>query len=179
MPGSCSGASRHRSLNGLIGKLTLGGVVNDSDLISRWRSWALYLLSVLRIVAAFLFIQFGTAKLFGFPAPIMPGGGTAPLNSLPGVAGFLETFGGRCCSSACSPGPWRFYWRGRWPLPTSTATRARASGRYSIRARLRSSFAFSSSTSRLRGRGLGVSMLGGRRRSVTERAHLPRTDCLP
>jgi putative oxidoreductase len=72
--------------------LTSGGVVNDSGLVSRWRSRAPYLLSVLRIAAAFLFIQFGTAKLFGFPAPIMPGGGTAPLASLAGVAGFLETF---------------------------------------------------------------------------------------
>lgn len=62
--------------------------------VVRWRSWTPYLLSILRIVAAFLFMQFGTAKLFGFPAPIMPGGGTAPLGSLPWVAGFLETFGG-------------------------------------------------------------------------------------
>lgn len=64
------------------------------SIVVRWRAWAPYLLSLLRIVAAFLFIQFGTAKLFGFPAPIMPGGGTAPLGSLPGIAGFLETFGG-------------------------------------------------------------------------------------
>ena len=60
----------------------------------RWRSWTPYLLSILRIVAAFLFMQFGTAKVFGFPAPIMPGGGTAPFGSLPWVAGALETFGG-------------------------------------------------------------------------------------
>ncbi|HEV7365600.1 MAG TPA: DoxX family protein [Gemmatimonadales bacterium] len=62
--------------------------------VVRWRSWAPYLLSILRIVAAFLFIQFGTAKVFGFPAPIMPGGGTAPAGSLAWVAGMLETFGG-------------------------------------------------------------------------------------
>ena len=60
----------------------------------KWRSRAPCLLSMLRIVAAFLFMQFGTAKLFGFPAPIMPGGGTAPLGSLAWVAGFLEAFGG-------------------------------------------------------------------------------------
>ena len=63
-------------------------------MIERWKSFAPYLLSVLRIVAAFLFIQVGTAKLFAFPAAVMPGGGTAPLGSLPGIAGFLETFGG-------------------------------------------------------------------------------------
>jgi putative oxidoreductase len=68
--------------------------VRESVLVARWRSWAPYLLSVLRIVAAFLFMQVGTAKLFAFPAAIMPGGGTAPLGSLPGIAGVLETFGG-------------------------------------------------------------------------------------
>jgi putative oxidoreductase len=61
---------------------------------TKWRSWAPYLLSILRIVAAFLFMQFGTAKLFGFPAPIMPGGGTAPLGSLAWFAAVLEAFGG-------------------------------------------------------------------------------------
>lgn len=67
--------------------------MNDS-LVSRWRSWAPYLLSVLRIMVAFLFMQVGSAKLFAFPAAVMPGGGTAPLTSLPGIAGFLEVFGG-------------------------------------------------------------------------------------
>jgi putative oxidoreductase len=67
--------------------------LNDS-LVSRWRSWAPYLLSLLRMVVAFLFIQVGAAKLFAFPAAVMPGGGTAPLTSLPGIAGALEVFGG-------------------------------------------------------------------------------------
>src|SRR5947199_6568401 len=64
------------------------------SIVTKWPTRAPYLLSVLRIVAAFLFMQFGTAKLFGFPAPIMPGGGTAPIASLAGVAGVLEAFGG-------------------------------------------------------------------------------------
>jgi len=68
--------------------------MNWTTLTSRWRSWAPYLLSILRIVAAFLFMQFGTAKLFAFPTAILPGGGTAPLGSLLSVAGILETFGG-------------------------------------------------------------------------------------
>jgi putative oxidoreductase len=68
--------------------------VNDSALVSRWRGWAPYLLSALRVVAAFLFVQVGTAKLFALPAAIMPGGGTAPIGSLPFIAGVLETFGG-------------------------------------------------------------------------------------
>ena len=61
---------------------------------AKWPTWAPYLLSLLRIVAAFLFMQFGTAKLFAFPAAIMPGGGTAPVVSLIGLASILETFGG-------------------------------------------------------------------------------------
>lgn len=68
--------------------------MNDNVLMSRWRSWAPYLLSVLRIWAAFLFMQFGTAKLFAFPAALMPNGSTVALVSLLGVAGILETFGG-------------------------------------------------------------------------------------
>jgi putative oxidoreductase len=68
--------------------------MKESTLVSRWQSWAPYLLSVLRIVAAFLFTQVGTAKLFAFPAAIMPNGGTAPLGSLAGIAGVLETVGG-------------------------------------------------------------------------------------
>jgi putative oxidoreductase len=68
--------------------------MNEPSIVSRWKSWAPELLSVLRIIAAFLFIQVGTAKLFAFPAAVMPGGGTAPAWSLAWVAGVLETFGG-------------------------------------------------------------------------------------
>ena len=49
-----------------------------------------YLLSVLRIITAFIFMQHGTMKLFGFPAPM----GDISLFSLMGVAGSLEVFGG-------------------------------------------------------------------------------------
>ena len=50
----------------------------DENIAARWRSWAPRLLSVLRIVTAFLFIQFGTAKLFALPGPLMHGGGAVP-----------------------------------------------------------------------------------------------------
>jgi len=70
--------------------------MNDSGLLVRWRSWAPYLLSVLRVIAALLFIEPGSAKLFAFPVAIMPGGGTAAIGSLPGIAGILEVFGGLC-----------------------------------------------------------------------------------
>lgn len=68
--------------------------MSNASLTARWRSWSPYLLSILRVIAAFLFIQVGTAKILAFPAAVMPGGGTAPLTSLPGVAGLFETVGG-------------------------------------------------------------------------------------
>ena len=59
--------------------------------MSSWSAqWAPQLLSVLRIITAFLFMEHGTMKLFGFPAPM----GNISLFSLMGFAGVLEVFGG-------------------------------------------------------------------------------------
>jgi putative oxidoreductase len=66
----------------------------DENIVTRWRSWAPQFQSILRIVAAFLFIQFGTAKLIALPGSIMPGGGTVPVGSLAWVAGLIESVGG-------------------------------------------------------------------------------------
>jgi putative oxidoreductase len=66
----------------------------EPSIFAKWRTWSPQLLSVLRIVAAFLFFQFGTAKWFAFPAAVMPGGGTAPLGSLVWFAAVLEVVGG-------------------------------------------------------------------------------------
>jgi putative oxidoreductase len=53
--------------------------------------WAPRVLSILRIVAALIFMEHGTQKLLGFPPSDRP----APeLLSLSGVAGVLELFGG-------------------------------------------------------------------------------------
>jgi putative oxidoreductase len=72
-----------------------GSVTTElKTLVGRWPGCAPYLLSVLRIVAAFMFILAGTMKLFAFPAGIPPTGGTAPLMSEVGLGGVLETFGG-------------------------------------------------------------------------------------
>jgi len=61
--------------------------------IAQWcAGWAPQLLSVLRIITAFLFMQHGTMKLFGFPAPFPMG--DVELFSLIGAAGILEVFGG-------------------------------------------------------------------------------------
>ena len=58
------------------------------------KAWAPQLLSLLRIVLAFLYIQVGAAKWFAFPAAVMPGGGTAAVGSLPWFAGVIEVIGG-------------------------------------------------------------------------------------
>jgi len=52
-----------------------------------------YLQSVLRIVAAFLFVQAGTMKLFGWPIA-MPAGGPPPMLSQVWIGGVLEVVGG-------------------------------------------------------------------------------------
>lgn len=59
---------------------------------SFYAKWAPRLLSIMRIVIAFLFMQHGSQKLFGIPAA--PQGGLPPLLSLLGIAGILEFFGG-------------------------------------------------------------------------------------
>ena len=58
------------------------------------KEWAPQLLSILRIVVAFLYFQVGSAKWFAFPAAILPGGGTAPVGSLVWFAGVIEVVGG-------------------------------------------------------------------------------------
>ena len=60
-------------------------------LIAKWEAWAPRLRSVLRVVAALMFMSAGTMKLFGFPAPHP---GAVKLLSQIGLAGILETFGG-------------------------------------------------------------------------------------
>ncbi len=68
--------------------------MNETGITSLWRSWSGGIFGILRVVAALLFIEPGSAKLFGFPVAVMPGGGTAAVGSLPWVAGVLEVVGG-------------------------------------------------------------------------------------
>ncbi len=53
--------------------------------------WSPYMLGVLRIVTALLFMEHGTQKLLGFPVGANP---QPPLFSLFGFAGLLELVGG-------------------------------------------------------------------------------------
>ena len=68
--------------------------MTDQRLGSRWAALAPYFHALLRIIAAFTFIPFGTMKLFAFPVGMPPDGGTAPLLSQTGIGGLLETVGG-------------------------------------------------------------------------------------
>ena len=67
--------------------------MTTTTVFTKWKSYAPYLLSVLRIVAAIMFIQFGTVKLFGFPMS-MPAGKTAEFPAEVWFAGMLEAVGG-------------------------------------------------------------------------------------
>src|SRR5262245_4812538 len=93
-PAKVAIARRRSRSEAFASRTRRGGSMNESGVTARWRSWAPYFLSLLRIVSAFLFIQVGTAKLFAIPGAVMPGGGTAPAWSLAWIAGVLETFGG-------------------------------------------------------------------------------------
>jgi len=64
------------------------------NLVAKWSAWDRRLQSVLRIVAASMFILAGTMKLFAFPAGVPPDGGTVALMTQAGLAGILETVGG-------------------------------------------------------------------------------------
>jgi putative oxidoreductase len=54
--------------------------------------WGPRLLSVLRVIAAFLFVAHGAQKLFAWPSA--QAGQAVPLISMMGLAGVLEFFGG-------------------------------------------------------------------------------------
>jgi len=63
-------------------------------IVARWSTWGPELQSVLRIVAALMFIPSGTMKLFAFPVGMPPNGSTAALLSQVGIGGALEVVGG-------------------------------------------------------------------------------------
>src|SRR5437879_8815217 len=64
------------------------------SVVTKWSSWAPRLLSVLRILPAFIFIQAGTMKLFAFPIGMPPNGATATPWSEFWIAGVIEVVGG-------------------------------------------------------------------------------------
>ncbi|WP_386685690.1 DoxX family protein [Lonepinella sp. MS14437] len=53
-----------------------------------------YVLGLLRIMAAYMFLLHGTAKYFEFPMSMTGGNGAVPVFSLYGIGGILEIVGG-------------------------------------------------------------------------------------
>jgi hypothetical protein len=121
--------------------------MTETSLGSRWSAWTPVLLSVLRIVAAFLFIQYGTMKLFGWPIA-MPDGTTPHLMTQTGIGGMLEVFGGALLLIGLFTRLLRSSFRGKWRSPTSSFTPRTASGRSSTRVCRRSFTASSGCTYR-------------------------------
>jgi len=68
--------------------------MSTPNIFTKWQASAPYLQSILRIVAALMFIMTGTMKLFAYPMGMPPDGGTAELMSQVGIGGILEVFGG-------------------------------------------------------------------------------------
>ena len=64
------------------------------SIAAKWISWAPQIKSILRIVAAAVFIVFGTMKVLAFPVGVPPNGGTVPVMSEAWIAGLLEMIGG-------------------------------------------------------------------------------------
>jgi putative oxidoreductase len=69
-------------------------VMAEPNIFAKWKSSAPQLKSLLRIVAALMFIQFGTMILFAFPVGMPPDGSTAKVMSEAWIGGVLEVVGG-------------------------------------------------------------------------------------
>ena len=63
-----------------------------ANLSANYAAWTPRVLSILRIVSAFMFLAHGAQKLFGFLAP--PGSPSPPMFSQIWVGGAIEFFGG-------------------------------------------------------------------------------------
>lgn len=68
--------------------------MNTQSIFTKWSECAPYFKSILRMVAAIMFMMSGTMKLFAFPIGMPPDGGTAQFISQVWIGGFLEFAGG-------------------------------------------------------------------------------------
>jgi putative oxidoreductase len=99
------------------------------NIVTKWQSWAPQLHALLRIVAASLFITFGTTKLFAFPAGIPPDGGTVPWMSQLGFGALLEVIGGGLLLLGLFTRPVAFLLSGEMAVAYFQFHSRRASGR--------------------------------------------------
>lgn len=65
-----------------------------TNYLNRWKTFAPYFQTALRIISALIFITAGTSKLFAFPVGMPPDGSTAEFMTQVWIGGFLEVFGG-------------------------------------------------------------------------------------
>lgn len=97
-----------------------GAIGRNRSPSARWRSmpilreWRPQILSVLRIVTALLFLEFGTAKLLGFPYSEMLSN-LAPF-SLPWIAGWVELIGSPLLLLGLFTGPVAFLLSGEMAI---------------------------------------------------------------
>jgi uncharacterized membrane protein YphA (DoxX/SURF4 family) len=110
----------------LIHALDAADVLDGYEVMgSAMNRWSPYVLSILRIITAFLYMVHGTQKLFGFPAPF-------PVPHLPPLflaGGMIETFGGLLLLIGLFTRPFASSFQARWLLLTSSSMHRRDSGR--------------------------------------------------
>ena len=101
-----------------------------STLVTKWQAMGPKFHSLLRIVAAGMYMMHGTMKLFAFPESVMGNGGTVALLSQFGLGGVIETVGGALILLGLFTRPaaflaagelavvyWQFHFpRSPWPL---------------------------------------------------------------
>ena len=69
--------------------------MSTPPIVAKWQAMGPQFHSLLRIVAAGMYMVHGTMKLFAFPASVMgDGGGTVALMSQFGLGGIIEVVGG-------------------------------------------------------------------------------------
>ena len=68
--------------------------MSTESIFVRWSRWGPQMQSLLRIVAAFLFMPSGSMKLFAFPVGMPPDNSTAAFMTQAWIGGVLEFFGG-------------------------------------------------------------------------------------
>jgi putative oxidoreductase len=66
----------------------------SQGIVGKWSELGPELRSLLRIVAAAMFVLAGTSKLFAFPVGMPPNGGTAAFGTQIWIGGALEVVGG-------------------------------------------------------------------------------------
>ncbi|MFI5220122.1 MAG: DoxX family protein [Bacteroidia bacterium] len=68
--------------------------MSNQNIFTKWNACAPYFKSMLRMIAAIMFMMSGTMKLFAFPIGMPPDGSTAQFMTQVWIGGFLEFAGG-------------------------------------------------------------------------------------